>query len=427
MKYVSLIVLLVLLSCRIESKRGGGRRGGTYRGSSNIWGRTKQNQGGAHPPYEERRSNKPQQETQSVVYKPQTPLAPSKEFKKSTGDSSAGFIQQEQKQLNAQPQPLGATNTQQRPIGWDTGNLPANPSNNQHQVLQPPYSYGNGYQPQYQHQSQYSPHQPQYVPYQSQYVPNQPQYYPHQQPQYIPHQPNYGAYGYGHMHPNYGGGGLFGGQHSPSFVGGYGQSYGGGFGSGFAKTAFKSAVAGFLVWHLVSGLTHRPYQVYNHYNNPEKVPEQISLPANILMLCPENVTSLCAPQTAPLCTTNNTIICVALAQETVPCSNDSALKCVNSTFVCDDQNDKTCKGPENKNITSTVNIPCITNATIVGRIENTVISGSLNASNDTTNLCVTTLALPQPEEQQNSNQTLVQNPQLIPISNVTNTTNQPFM
>jgi len=208
---------------------------------------------------------------------------------------------------------------------------------------------------------------------------------------------NYGRHGgYG----GYGGGG-YGGYGG---VGGYGKSFGGGFGSGFGKHAVRNVVIGLLVWNLVSGLTRRPYYVYNYDNNPEKIPQDIPLPANLIILCPENVAELCAENTAPLCTTNGTIMCVALAQKTVPCDGNSAMKCVNSTVTCANGGPPPCDGKEAQNATSAVNIPCVTNATVIGKmLDNTTMlfSGSGTLNGDSTNLCVTTLAVPQPEEEAN--------------------------
>ncbi|KAF2882381.1 hypothetical protein ILUMI_23801 [Ignelater luminosus] len=492
--------LIIVLFAITECKRGGGgRRGGTYRGSSNVWGRAKQSQNGQanYDMYGQRRaksqSSGPVQDPNKKVeaspdtHKASAPPAPKNQKtvqESSAGASSSDFIQQEKKQQAA---PLGTSNVQQqqqRPIGWDVGQNPkpdtninknvgwnvGNPNHAQgglasQQHIYPSqtyaahaypntgasnyygtgtnYNYGAGAN--YNYGSNY--HQPQYNPNQ-QFA----GHYPTSNMAGIGGTPYYNnmngygqapAYGNSYGGTNHGGGmfsGLLGGSKYGKHggfggygglggyggwgghgIGGYGKRFGGGFGMGFGKHAFRNVMIGLLVWNLVSGLTRRPYYVYNYYNNPEKVPEEIPLPVNAIVLCPENVTSLCAPNTAPLCTSNNTIMCVVLAQETVPCDDNSTLKCANSTVTCIDGTEDACDDTEKKkNVANSVNIPCVTNATIIGKImDNTTITFSgtgtlLNKGSmgDTTTLCVTLLALPQPEEEANKG--------VMPLCNVEN-------
>ncbi|KAK4876275.1 hypothetical protein RN001_012697 [Aquatica leii] len=453
------LMLIAFLMCVVtaESKRGGGgRRGGTYRGSSSVWSKSKQSQTASN--YDLYGSNRRGSKSQSEVSKPETSIASAPPAPKTQDaqKSSSAFINQE-KTGNVQPKPIGfeqankplsqQPNNQQRPIGWDvkqnTGQAQgvntnighANPSG----VGYPTHQTGQQSYPTYNNQQHSYPshigNQPQY-PAQpgTNYGSNQQQQYSYgnyqNQQQFPGYQPNMG--GMQHQVPNtglyqnnmgyspvmgnnnpygggYGGGygkssGMFGslfggnkhgyGGYGGYGIGGYGKQHGGGFGMGFGGNAYRNAFFGLLVWNLVSGFTRRPYYVYNYHNNPEKVPQEISLPANLIVLCPDNVTSLCAPNTAPLCTSNSTILCVALGQQTVPCANNSNLRCVESAVTCS-EGEENCKEPSSKNET-TVNVPCITNATVTGKPTGSTVPFS--GAGNTINFCVTTMAVPQPEE-----------------------------
>ncbi|KAF5307958.1 hypothetical protein FQR65_LT06525 [Abscondita terminalis] len=454
------VILITYLICAflviVESKRGGGgRRGGTYRGSS-VWSKSKQSQTGSN--YDlygsNRRGSKSQLDDSKTIVKPDIPKASAPPSPKDGQKSSSAFINKE-KEHDSVPKPIGfeqanknAPNTQQRPIGWDVNhgnvqtqainknvasgqpsgiNNPAhtasgNPSgmnNPTHTASGNPSSIntathitGQQTYPSYNNQQQsYQsnigthasyPVQPgansygagQHYNYGN--VHNQPQQQfpgyqqgmggvPYQNPNTGLHYNNMGySQGYGN---SYGGGGygggygrsggmfgsMFGGNNHGyggyggfgSGIGGYGRKFGGGFGMGFGKNAYRNAFFGLLIWNLFSGFTRRPYYVYNYYNNPEKAPKEISLPANLIVMCPENVTTLCAPNTAPLCTSNSTILCVVLAQETVPCENNSNIKCAKSIATCGDGGDENCQEGSTTNKTAAVNVPCITNATVM--------------------------------------------------------------
>lgn len=243
--------------------------------------------------------------------------------------------------------------------------------------------------------------------------------------------PPYSGYGHnpggkGGLLSNLFGGNKYGGSHGS--YGGYGtvsgNRYGNynlikprGFGFGFGKV-LRNVAAGFLIWHVVSSLTRTPYRVYNYYNNPEAVPQEINLPANLITLCEENVTSLCAENTTPLCTTNNTVLCVALMPATTTCGgDDSSQPCVTSTVSCKgNTDDPDCKGDEGKNIT--LILPCISNATLQGNLVNVTINVKNGDVIDGTVFCVTTMAQPAPEEQFNCGNVTESNP-----SNCTNEEN----
>lgn len=223
--------------------------------------------------------------------------------------------------------------------------------------------------------------------------------------------------GYGPPPPpgyNSQGGGLFGGNKYGSY-GGYGAGLGAlgyaganggysmvkprGFGSGFGKV-LRNVAAGFLIWHVISGLTRKPYHVHNYYNNPEAVPQEITLPANVIMICEENVKSLCTENTTPLCTSNNTVLCVVVMPATANCE-DTSRPCVTSTVSCaGNAENPECGGEEGKNITIT--LPCISNATLQGDIDKSLVNVTMNVKNgaviDGTVFCVTTMAEPAPEE-----------------------------
>lgn len=232
------------------------------------------------------------------------------------------------------------------------------------------------------------------------------------------HPPPYpGAGGYGMPPPGYPGygnqgntgmlGGLFGGSKYGGGGGyGYNQGYSmvkpRGFGSGFGSV-LRNVAAGFLIWHVVSGLTRKPYHVHNYYNNPEAVPQEIALPANVITLCDDSVASLCSGNTSPLCTQNNTVLCVALmpATSTSGCE-DSSKPCVTSTVSCvGNAQEPECAGDEGRNITITM--PCISNATLHGQLDQALVNVTMNVKNgaviDGTVFCVTTMAAPVPEEE----------------------------
>lgn len=386
----------------------------------------------------------PKLETQKVQ-KPVSNIAPANQNKPAVGSAPAS---------NAQ-------SNQQRPIGWDVpkqpgqgqlqtksvatnqqsaGGPPAYAAQPGHvQGAPPPYSagsYGQGAPPAYNPGS-YGQHYPQGAP--PAYTPNG----YHQAPPPAYSAGGYGGYGqpahgsYGHAAPNYGqgynphqpysgvhpgqynqmggmqhggGGGMFGG--SP-FGGGYKSGYGGygmggyggyggmmgpkrSFGSGFASTAFTSIATGLLVWSLMRGGRSQHYNVYNHYNNPEAVPQELTLPANIITLCSENVTLLCAPNTVPLCTANETILCAVTASATVPCVDNVGASCVDTSLPCTENCDGEKEDPP-------LALPCIANATVSGQVNlgNSDMSMSLfkqTPQNTDTVLCVTTMAMPSPEE-----------------------------
>ncbi|KAK5644689.1 hypothetical protein RI129_005989 [Pyrocoelia pectoralis] len=475
------VCLIALLFTLCEGKRGGGgRRGGTYRGSSSVWSKSKQSQSGSNYDLYNSRGKSKNQPQPEVAKKATAPVdtpkasAPPAPPKNNDAKQTSGAFLDQEKNHNQQ-KPIGwdtqnknnPTNTHQQPIGWnvnsDSGSVnkqsvsslgssnsgnpspPYSPGTGQHSYGNPPpyspstgqHNYGNppAYSPgagqsNYGQPPAYSPginygNSPPYSYGAGQHAYGNPPAYgsgipqqnfgtpygPGYSNQYNPHQtvPNYGGgsynpYGGGYGAQNTGGlGSLFGGNKYGGYggfgghgVGGYGQKFGGGFGSGFGKNAYRNLAIGLLVWNLVSGFTRRPYYVYNYYNNPEKVPQEIPLPANAIVMCPENITTLCAPNTLPLCTTQQSIYCVALAQQTVPCGENSTMKCVNSTVTCNESDDDNCKEFKNKTETNTVSVPCVSSVTVTGNVSESAIP--LVNTGNSTNFCVTTMAIPQPDE-----------------------------
>ncbi|KAF5278454.1 hypothetical protein FQA39_LY05943 [Lamprigera yunnana] len=464
--FVLIAYLLCVLSVTVETKRGGGGgrgRGGSGRSSTSGLSKSRQsqtasnydlynsNQRKSKPQYEQ-----PKQSIHSETPKASAPPAP----KTSEAQKTSAFINEE-KHSTFEQKPIGfeqgskQPSSVQRPIGWDvksTGPLNQNPSSVGHS--NPTYVSGQQNYPSHiGGQQSYPSHignPPSYPTHAGTNYGAGQSYHPQQQLPGYQHNPNvggmpasnpyhnnmnnmgYSPHGYGNNYgAGYGGGMIgsgFGGNRYGGYggyggygIGGYGKQYGGGFGKGFGHNAYRNAFFGLLVWNLVSGFTRRPYYVYNYYNNPEKVPKEIPLPINAIVLCPENATSLCAPNTAALCTSNSTILCVTLARETVPCDNNSTLKCVDSKVTCSDGNEEDCKGVAHKNETSTVKVPCITEAYVMGK--GSGISMPFNSSSDTTNLCVTTLAMPQPEEDVKTAEAAGCNAELGQAQNSTCTTN----
>ncbi|XP_025837325.1 uncharacterized protein LOC108745256 [Agrilus planipennis] len=326
----------------------------------------------------------------------------------------------------------------QRPIGWNVNNAPSSPgshgtTNQQHvsfvnQPNQPatkntasnlnnPPPYSNGPPPPYQQypsNTGYNAHPNGPPPPYSQYPTNTGynQHYPNQgynpQTGYNPN-PGYNShFGPSYSQPGYGNhyGGGFGG--GPSFGG-----FGGGYNYGLAAygkpksswgSTLSNVLAGAFIWHLVSGLVSKPYKVINYNNQAEAIPPKMELPPNLITTCPENITSLCAPNTFALCTTNQTIMCVASAAQTAPCGENANVSCISSTAEVPSGPPAPNKAPDVQN--TTISVPCISNAKITGTLEGgnitsiSVPSDIIKASkNGEVSLCVTTVAIPQTDEE----------------------------
>lgn len=424
-KLVLLVFLVIFAS--IDCKRSGGRGRGKGKSGTSFWNR-RNNQSGSN-----QGASYPKQE-----YAPKPASAP-----KPVQESVV-------KQTNVGQQ----QSAQQRPIGW---NPPQNPppyssinSKNSYPQNPPPYSgintknsYPQQAPPPYSRNA-YPQQAP--PPYSSvdhnRNVYSQQSHYPgaypntgsnnyygtgssynygsagYPQQSYNPpgyHQPPMGGYnsgpgGYGNapmmannQYQQQGGGmfgGMFGGNNHHGGYGGYGGMGGyGGYGmkkSGgfFGQHAFRNILAGMVIWHVVSGLTRRPYHVYNYYNQPEE--KEISLPSNILTLCNENATNLCAPGTTAICTTNNTIMCVTTVSALTPCPEQKAM-CVNSTIECLD-NDPLCQNNTKGQNFTTVPLPCFANLTVDVNLMNfDPNTNGTNGNGQNYTYCVTTYAVPGPE------------------------------
>lgn len=421
-KFVCLVLVAVSLIFECDGKRSTGRRSGSSssRGTSK-WTRNKSktNSEAVKAPAPKR--------TQKVTHKPVSkvsktePVVVKQDAKSNQSPKpSAPVDHNPQPTLNAGNNPNSAPN-----IGWNVGNNPSNlPAvNNQNykpnyqapNAQPPPYSpgnyygtgnnnnYGNAQPPPYSPSGNYygtgnvpQTHHQNYGP---------PPAYPGQGPpnyQGYNNYPSYGGYGNnGHLggYGGYGGNGGYGGTGFGGFGGGYG-GYGmkkpKGFGSGFGNT-IRNVAAGYLIWHVISGLTSKPYRIYNYYNSPEEAPKEIALPANVITLCSENVTNLCATNTIPLCTSDDKMMCVVSMPLTVPCA-ESGKPCVNTTIPCSETpDDPQCKENVNKTIPS--NLPCIANATLQGNLNSNILNPKNNENlartDDGTVFCVTTLALPE--------------------------------
>lgn len=66
--------------------------------------------------------------------------------------------------------------------------------------------------------------------------------------------------------------------------------------SGFGST-FGNILTGMAIYSLgsslIGGMTRRPYNVVNYYNQPQEAKEEIKMPSNILTLCEGDTTSFC--------------------------------------------------------------------------------------------------------------------------------------
>lgn len=165
----------------------------------------------------------------------------------------------------------------------------------------------------------------------------------------------------------------------------------------FGKHAFRNILGGMVLWYVVSGLFRRPYKVYNYYNQPETT-EQIQLPANVLTLCDDNSTNICVPGSTAICTTNSTILCVTTMTAAQPCPEQNQALCVNTTIPCIDKNDPLCQNATTGANSTNLNLPCFANVTADVNLLDYANSGGAKPAGQDYSYCVTTMAVPGPEE-----------------------------
>ncbi|CAH0554371.1 unnamed protein product [Brassicogethes aeneus] len=449
---VSILVLLYALSLIevAESKRSGGSRskGRSSSSGSSFWNRKKTNSAPGNSPGVKPEVKPGPSSVLSPAPKPAVQPKPAAQPQQNAQQPKPSAPVQEQGIKKEQAGVQQNSPDQQRPIGWNANSQ--NPPHGQHNAQAPPPYNQAGHQPQgppaygqnppaYGQQSPngYGQAPPAYNPHgypQQGHSPNgygqaPPAYNAHGYPQqghypqggppgYSPYgngQPSFGGppgYNQGYMGNAYGGynqqksGGMFGGMFGGNRggyggyggmggYGGYGMKKSGGF---FGRHAFRNILGGMVLWYVVSGLFRRPYKVYNYYNQPETT-EHIQLPANILTLCDTNSTNICVPGSTAICTTNSTILCVTTMQAAVPCPEQNQALCVNSTIPCVDKDDPLCQNATAGSTTANINLPCFANVTVdVNLIDYSNSNGTAKGGGQDYSYCVTTMAIPGPEE-----------------------------
>ncbi|KAL3265345.1 hypothetical protein HHI36_009553 [Cryptolaemus montrouzieri] len=117
------------------------------------------------------------------------------------------------------------------------------------------------------------------------------------------------------------------------------------------------------------------YTVHHYYHNTGNIPKEQTVVSKSIIQCGDS-SQICPANTTALCTSNGQIMCVVVADSTIPCKQDANLRCVRSMVPCENNEAPECKGIA-KGQSTAIDIPCISNTIVEGNIttvNNTILS-----------------------------------------------------